>query len=45
MSRDDGFMEKIVSLKQKAVKIQMKTAKTDVRSVTRQNDRNILLMV
>ena len=45
ISRYLGFMEKIASSKKKAVKMLMETSKKDVRSVTGQNFRNIMLLV
>ena len=40
-----GFIEKIASSNKKAVKMLLETAKKDVRSVTGQNYRNIMLLV
>ena len=45
ISRYLGFMEKIANSKKKAVKMLMETSKKDVRSVTGQNFRNIMLLV
>ena len=45
ISRYLGFIEKIASSKKKAVKMLLETAKKDVRSVTGQNYRNIMLLV
>ena len=45
ISRYLGFIEKIASSNKKAVKMLLETAKKDVRSVTGQNYRNIMLLV
>ena len=45
ISRYLGFMEKIASSEKKAVKMLMETSKKDVRSITGQNFRNIMLLV
>ena len=45
ISRFLGFMEKIACSEKKAVKMLMETAKKDVRTITGQNYRNIMLLV
>ena len=45
ISRYLGFMEKISNSKKKAIKMLMETAKQDVRSITGNNYRNIMLLV
>ena len=45
ISRFLGFMEKIASSNKRAVKMLMETSKKDVRSITGQNFRNIMLLV
>ena len=40
-----GFMEKIVSSKKRAIKILMEIARKDVRSITGQHYRNIMLLI
>ena len=39
-----GFMDKIASSKNKAVKMLMETSRRDVRSVTGQNFRHIMIL-
>ena len=45
ISRFLGIMEKIACSEKKAVKMLMETAKKDVRTITGQNYRNIMLLV
>ena len=45
LSRYLGFMEKIASSKKRAVKMLMETARSDARSVTGNNHRNIMLLL
>ena len=45
ISRFLGFMERISSCKKRAIKMLMETSKKDVRSITGQNLRNIMLLV
>ena len=44
VSRFLGFMDKIASSKKKAVKMLMETSRRDIRSVTGQNFRNIMIL-
>ena len=44
ISRFLGFMDKIANSKKKAVKMLMETSRRDVRSVTGQNFRNVMLL-